>query len=199
MEEKRFFVGLDLGQASDYTAISIIQQTWNDPQRRYEYELRYLERPALGTGYPEIVNRVTRILGSTNILGVDLPRLVLDKTGVGAPVADMFKSISEVKPVCISITAGQRPSKVIGGYNVPKRDLVFSLLAVFQSNRLKIADKLPLGKIFLDELLNFKVKIDPKTAHDSYASWREGVHDDLVLSVAMATWFGEYKFARHSS
>ncbi len=41
------------------------------------------------------------------------------------------------------------------------------------------------------ELLNFRVKINISTAHDSYEAWREGDHDDLVLSVALACWAGE--------
>jgi hypothetical protein len=35
------------------------------------------------------------------------------------------------------------------------------------------------------------VKINISTAHDSYEAWREGDHDDLVLSVALARWAGE--------
>jgi hypothetical protein len=48
-----------------------------------------------------------------------------------------------------------------------------------------------LASVLQAELLNFKVKIDPQTAHDSYSSWRESDHDDLVLSVALAAWFAE--------
>jgi hypothetical protein len=40
--------------------------------------------------------------------------------------------------------------------------------------------------------LNFRVKIDPKTAHDSYSHWREADHDDLVFSVALTCWYREY-------
>lgn len=38
------------------------------------------------------------------------------------------------------------------------------------------------------ELLNFRVKINLKTAHDFYEAWREGDHDDLVLAAALAAW-----------
>jgi hypothetical protein len=44
----------------------------------------------------------------------------------------------------------------------------------------------------VQELLNFRVKIDPRTAHDFYEHWREGDHDDLVLATALACWFSEY-------
>jgi hypothetical protein len=36
------------------------------------------------------------------------------------------------------------------------------------------------------------VKIDPKTAHDSYEHWRESDHDDLVLATALGCWYRQY-------
>jgi len=192
MVENRFFVGLDLGQAQDYTALSVIEQRWNEVARRYEYDLRYLDR-ARGEPYPSVVKKVSAMMNSKSIVGIEPPRLILDKTGVGAPVADMFR-VGPISPVEITITGGISPSAVPRGFHVPKRDLVFSLIGVFQSGRFRIADSLPLGKELIDELLNFKVKIDPKTAHDSYESWRESIHDDMVLSAAMSTWYAERKY-----
>jgi hypothetical protein len=60
-----------------------------------------------------------------------------------------------------------------------------------QNGQLKIAQDMPLAETLRNELLNFKVKINISTAHDSYEAWREGDHDDLVLSVALACWAGE--------
>lgn len=194
--EHRFLIGLDLGQASDYTALSIQEQIWNSKARMYEYQLRYLDR-VRGMPYPEVVAKVAGMMRSKKLMGTEPPRLILDKTGVGAPVADLFRT-GPIRPIEIVITAGQNPSVVPRGYHVPKRDLVFALLAVVQSKRFQAAESLPLAKVLVDELLNFKVKIDPRSGHDSYESWREGVHDDLVLSAAMATWFGEYKYGRRS-
>jgi hypothetical protein len=65
------------------------------------------------------------------------------------------------------------------------------LQVLFQSGRLKISKKLALASILQAELLIFKVKIDPRTAHDSFSAWREQDHDDLVLSVSLAAWQGE--------
>jgi hypothetical protein len=76
-------------------------------------------------------------------------------------------------------------------YRVPKRDLIGAAQVLLQNQRLKIASTLVEATTLVKELLNFKVKIDPATAHDSYSAWRENVHDDLVLAVAMACWFGE--------
>jgi len=170
----------------------VIEQRWNEVARRYEYDLRYLDR-ARGEPYPSVVKKVSAMMNSKSIFGVEPPRLILDKTGVGAPVADMFR-VGPISPVEITITGGISPSAVPRGFHVPKRDLVFSLIGVFQSGRFRIADSLPLGKELIDELLNFKVKIDPKTAHDSYESWRESIHDDMVLSAAMSTWYAERRY-----
>jgi hypothetical protein len=75
---------------------------------------------------------------------------------------------------------------------VPKRDLVAAVQVLLQNGRLKIAPELELAPVLKKELLNFRVKIDPKTAHDSYEHWREGDHDDLVLATALACWYSEY-------
>jgi hypothetical protein len=61
---------------------------------------------------------------------------------------------------------------------------------------LKVAGGLKLAPVLVEELLNFKVKINVKTAHDSYEAWREGIHDDLVLAVALACWYAEKRRIR---
>ena len=110
-------------------------------------------------------------------------------TGVGAPVVDMFVNAG-LKPIGIYIHGGDRVTREGSTYRVPKRDLVGCLQVLLQNQRLKIAPG-PLSDILATEMLNFKVKIDPATAHDSYSTWREADHDDLVLSVALACWYGE--------
>ena len=49
------------------------------------------------------------------------------------------------------------------------------------------------GPSLKEELTNFKAKIS-LSGHDSYGveDWREGAHDDFVLSVALGVWVGEY-------
>lgn len=165
-----------------------------------EYRARHLQRFQLGTSYPSIVKRVIEIrekLGGGT--------LVIDATGVGRPVVDLFWEAG-LTPWAVTITGTgdahnqERESVKKRGmfytptlrekltWNVPKRDLVGVLSVTFQNHVLKVSSKLPDAKTLTDELLNFKVKINTKTAHDSYEAWREGEHDDLVLSVALALW-----------
>jgi hypothetical protein len=77
-------------------------------------------------------------------------------------------------------------------WHVPKRDLASAVKLALESNRLMIAKDLPHAALLKKELQNFQVKIS-KAANEIFEA-REGEHDDLVLSVAMAVWLGETRF-----
>jgi hypothetical protein len=177
----RFFVGLDLGQSQDYTALSILEYVGG------MYYARHLER-VRGVAYPNIVNKVTKIMASPVL--EDGAFLVVDQTGVGVPVVDLLRQAG-LRPIAVSIHGGDKATQDSNNWRVPKRDLVGVLQVLLQTGRLKVASKLKRGPVLQTEMLNFKVKIDPVTAHDSYSAWRESDHDDLVLSVALAAWLGE--------
>ncbi len=150
--------------------------------------VRHLERLPLGTPYPRVVERVGSILASPPL--ADRPTaLVIDATGVGTGVVDMFVHAG-LYPIPVSIHGGDKvlPQEPVG-YRVPKRDLVAAVQVLLQNERLKVARALPEAETLRRELQNFRVKIDPKTAHDSYSHWREAEHDDLVLAAALAAWF----------
>jgi Terminase RNaseH-like domain len=177
---KTYTIGLDLGQSKDYTAL-VILETLRSPGREDIYNIRNLERTR-GTPYTEVVDRVKEIMHK--LTGATL---VVDQTGVGAPVVDMFRK-ANLNPAGVLIHGGATESHEGHTYKVPKRNLVGVVQVPLQNKRLQIADS-PLREILVQELLNFKVKIDPETAHDSYSAWRENDHDDLVLATALAIWW----------
>ncbi len=148
--------------------------------------LRYIKRYPLGTSYPAIVQDVKNLVQTEPLTKNAV--LIVDKTGVGAPVVDMLKGVG-VRLEAITITGGDSVIKEADGYRVPKRDLVSVLQVLLQSKRLKIAEGLPLVSVLQNELLNFKVRINIQTAHDSYGTWREGEHDDIVIAVALTCWW----------
>ncbi|MGA2669918.1 MAG: hypothetical protein ABSF21_00650 [Dehalococcoidia bacterium] len=190
------FMGLDLGQAQDYTALSVVEaqptkkKYWGngyEPIREIEglpvsFNVRHLQRYTLGTSYPiiieDVVSKIKQFEGTV---------LAIDHTGVGRPVFDLFERAG-LHPLGITITGSDMAHGEGRQWRVPKRDLVGVLQVAVQGNRLKVAKELPDATTLVNELLNFRVKINLKTAHDSYEAWREGVHDDLVLSVALACW-----------
>lgn len=182
----RYYVGLDLGQAADYTALSVIDAVPQGEGEPTQLQIVHLHRYPLGMSYPDIITDVQTVLSR-----ISSTLLAVDATGVGRPVVDLLRK-EKLNPIAITITGGDKAIHEGTNWRVPKRDLVGLLSVAFQNKRLKIAASLPFAKTLIDELLNFKVKVSA-AGHDSYEAWREGDHDDLVLSVAMAC-FAESKY-----
>ena len=59
-----YFVGLDLGQVNDYSALAVLERTEQPSIDRpgRHYSVRHLHRWALGTSYPAIVQSVAALL-----------------------------------------------------------------------------------------------------------------------------------------
>ena len=184
---RSFVVGLDLGQAQDYTALAVIERVETEDKRQPSCHVRHLERFRLGTSYPTIVERVADMLSREPLAGD--ASLVVDATGVGAPVVDLLREAG-LRPVAVTITGGDAVGCEGRDYRVPKRDLVATLQVLLQTGRLKVAESLPEAATLTRELLNFQVRITDKAA-DIYGVWREGGHDDLVLAVALACWWAQ--------
>lgn len=188
---ERYTVGVDLGQANDYTAITVLEQDGSGEAAGYA--VRHLERFPLGTAYPAQVERIKALLRALRGSSGGAADLVVDQTGVGRPVIDILKAAA-LKPIAVTITGGDAVSRDRDEYRVPKRDLVSTVQVLLQGGRLKIAKALPHAQTLVDELLGFKVRVSV-AGHDSYGNdvgaWREAQHDDLVLSVALAAWHAE--------
>ncbi len=194
-----FYIGLDLGQSNDYTALAVVEKVegdlgGGDP----DLHLRHLERYPLRTPYPDMVAQVAALVEDPQLtktyldrrLGrrmLDEPDLLVDATGVGRPVVDLFRERG-LKYKAITITGGNKVTAASGGYGVPKRDLIGALEVPFHSGRLKVAAGLYLWETLRSELQTFRRKVSLTTGVDTYEHWRESDHDDLVLAAALACW-----------
>jgi len=187
-----FFIGVDLGQTADYTALTVLERHGHTPEQ-YTFHCRHLQRWQLRTSYAQIVQDVVQLVNSPTLARNKQDRTVLaiDATGVGAPVIDLFRrERMSAKLVPVLITAGSEVTTENGTTRIPKRNLVSSVSVALQSGKLKISEKLQLAGTLVGELENFKAKITT-SGNDTYgagAEWREGNNDDLVLSLAMAIW-----------
>ena len=189
--KETYHVGLDLGQKQDYTALAVVQEVPDpDGPRPWAYHVRHMERLPLGTTYPAIVEHVRDVQRREPLASANT-RVVVDTTGVGAPVFQEMRRAGVSGLVGVTIHSGDAVSRDGSVYRVPKRDLVSTLQVLFQGGRVRVADGLDYGPVLRHELQSFKAKINLATGHDSYEAWREGDHDDLVLALAMACWFAE--------
>jgi len=185
-----FYLGLDLGQRHDPSALVAIERielyrAWQS-SGLHSLRLRFLQRVHLGTPYPLVVDRVRQIVTANPL--VDNCALVVDATGVGAPVVDMLKAARlgcEITPV--NITGGDRQHKVGATWNLPKQDPLASLQVTLDRGELKIAHDLPdLGPL-LRELIDFRSVIHGDGRIRLGADGC-GEHDDLVIALALAVW-----------
>lgn len=193
-ESQRYVLGLDLGQQNDYSVLSIFNVKF-DGDNRPLYELPYMKRFSLKTSYVDIVDEVIAIITKYNLL-LNYS-LIVDYTGVGRPVVDLFRQ-KHLNPVALSITGGARTNWVTNvEVNVPKKDIVTYLQLVLQNNRIALAHDLPLLRTLTQEFLSFQLKIrDNTTSVTSSYGGAYGVNDDIVMSMGIAIWLIEYHSKR---
>ena len=207
-EDHTFFISADLGQVNDFTAITITERimqcqkntefkSWtSQPDKNPKtFHLRHIERPARGTTYPNIVDRIKELTNSPQLAGKS-KAVVIDITGLGRPVWDLMQNSGFRRQMNgITITGGSTVTQNDDIFSVPKRDLITAMQVAFQNEDLKIAKGLPEADALIKELVNFKVKIGV-SGHDTYEAWREGIHDDIVLSAAMGVWLASQRQCR---
>jgi hypothetical protein len=178
LDSPPFAVGVDLGQARDFTAIAVVEGC--APLR-----LRYLERVPLGTAYTEVVERLRRLSRSDVLAG--RCRLFVDATGVGRGVLDLLRLPS---PPCglfpVVVTAGHRVSRVGGAFRIPKRSLILGLHALLVRSGLRISTGLQLAPALFAEMAALRIRLTP-AGRVSFGTWR-AAHDDLLFAVALACW-----------
>ena len=112
-----FFIGLDLGQKHDFSALAVLEKSSGAVPC---YHLRHLERLKLNTPYPAVAQRAQ---STGRLTGATMPNSSWTLTGVGAPVFDLLQAAG-VNPVAITITGGHSVSETREHLHVPKRVLI---------------------------------------------------------------------------
>jgi hypothetical protein len=160
--------------------------TRQDPLDKSCLQLLHLER-VRDMLYPDVADWATDKLSKLDYYGPH--DLVVDATGVGPAVTDLYKQRG-IPFKGVKITMGEYEKYSEGYYRVPKRNIVDNLRVMMFEGRLKFANrnKMRHADQLVKELINFRLKILTKSAHDSFEAWRESDFDDLVLAVALAAW-----------
>ena len=207
-----YFIGVELGQVSDVTAIAVVEsltlpclrtervrrEGWIDVRPVYQapdgsetrdhptvnFALRHLERFPVGSSYGEIRDRVVVLAR-----GLRGPAVIVDATGVGTAAVNLFR-YSGVYVTTVTLVAGDQLAQDGSDYRVPKKDIVSVTQVLLQTGRLKIARSLPHAQLLARELVNFRSRVTAQTS-ESQLDWREHANDDLVLALAIAAWKAE--------
>lgn len=179
-----YYVGLDLGLKRDYTAMVVLEKLVRRTGRRNAVDwteelervtmIRRVERAPLETPYAEVPEWVGRVMRGLPEEGTRT--LLVDATGVGAPVLEMLRAArlpGRMSPVVI--TGGQNVGLMKGAETVPRAALLENLRALLETGVLRAAAGLAGWEELRREML---------------AMGRQGgvEHDDLVFALALAAW-----------
>jgi len=185
-----FYVGLDLGQRRDHSAIAVLQRIERlrpyGPSVFHRLLVRHLERVPLGTPYTAVVSRAREIVHHPPLRGQCA--LVVDGTGVGAPVVDALRAARLGCELCpVTITGGDHEHRQDGGWGVPRRDLIAGLQVLLERGELRIAKALLEAGSLVRELLDMRLTMAGngrvRLGADGF-----GEHDDLIIAVALSCW-----------
>lgn len=190
MDHYKYYIGVDLGEVNDYSALSVVERDidWREDRSVFisTYKVSELIRFEKRTPYTHVVEQIKTIFTQPYIH--EYGTLIVDKTGVGRPVVEMMER-EGLSPIGITITGGNVVTKDSdgGGYHVPKGNLISAFRIMAESGQFKISGELPLAKSFQRELEAFQVKIKRNTGNEIYEGDNE--HDDLVICVALPLWY----------
>ena len=185
----RFYLGLDLGQARNFSAIAIaerrIETTGRSPvtfapETTTRVIVHHLERIPLRTPYLEVVQRV-QTLAHHPVFENRRLEIVIDSTGVGAVIRDLLRDarlgVSEgrnIRIVPVTPTGGEHASLLHGDVlSVSSHDLLSNLRVLLEKRMLTIAVHGPASDALRTEFLRWGTR---------------SAHDDLLFAVAIACW-----------
>jgi hypothetical protein len=202
----KYYVGLDIGQSVDATAICICHHTvrplydepWIDNLEKAttkqpseeRFHIVHLERLPLGTSYPDQIVYVRNLMRREPLRSKKAP-LIMDDTGVGRPAGDLWEAAGLRPLERVTIVAGREVSRHGSNrWHVPKSVLISTLESRMHSGELKIAAGLAEAEVLRSELKDFERKI----TGSGNLTWsaREGAHDDVVLATALSIYWAVY-------
>jgi hypothetical protein len=174
-----FAVGLDLGSQADFSALTVVEHRSGGL-----HVLRYARRIPLGTPFAGVTEYTRQLLSHPELGGAVLG---FDQTGLGLPVAEMLRGALGGSSVVGVVLTGGDQARIEGvTHYVPKSVIVANTVVMAETGRLRIAARMQGRDILVRELAAFKLRVS-KAGNELFDAER-GSHDDLVLSLAIATW-----------
>jgi hypothetical protein len=129
-----------------------------------------------------LVDRAAEIVSDPRLQGCTL---VVDATGVGAPVVEMLRAAKlPCRLIAAQITGGSDEGSDGTYHRVPKRDLVIGLQVLFEHWPLEMAVGSPGLNALVQELAEFKSR-----RSGSGTMKFAGARDDLTMALALAWWW----------
>ncbi len=216
-------IGIDIGQKVDPTAVCVceIERREIEPSRMEfpkrgglfttsdmiripakftdVYVARHIARLPLGTPYPDVARHVAELVDSLVRRGISRPRIIVDSTGVGAPIVDILREALKGRSrdlIAANFTHGDKFTQNDEYHprqgstaSVGKAYLVSRLQALLQTERIKLPDTAE-ARTLAKELQDYEIHVD-QDANEKYGAFKVGSHDDLVTSLGWCVVYRE--------
>jgi len=196
-------LGVDLGQSRDATVIIAVETyrpepdveqviAYNNPRdllhgrartprSEMHFDLVHIEKLPRGLSFPE---QAAKIITTALALGTEeRPRILLDATGLGAPMLDLIRRDCPYPVQGAVIGSGNEVTRRGRDLTVPKQELVSNLEAVLSTRRLHSVPDLPYAGELDQELRSFGYELSD-SGRPKYAGRKS--HDDLVSALMLA-------------
>ena len=166
---KEYFIGLDLGQRRDYSAIAVVAAASEI------LRLEFLDQCPLGLKYsnmPRLIEQLRSQLGHKT-----KTTLAVDATGPGLPVVDSIEAARrpmEIQPYIITGgAAGIHESK--GVFSIGRETLLSTLRIAIETKRIRFPKD-----------LRWRMQLNEQLLEASLDTSQAKAHDDLVFAIALA-------------
>ena len=191
----RYWVGADLGQANDYSAICVIKDQAlpvsdgngiivGQRERTVVYADRFK-----GVSYVDVVDYLIKLRNASPFGGKS--ELVIDGTSIGRVVSDMLWE-QGVDHNAIQMTGGQDWSRRGRYVNASKTLMIENLAVMFAAGELNFAHDLLLRKEIEEDLASFATQTTAAGNQIITQSRNASGHGDLGISLIVAGFASHY-------
>ncbi|MGZ4846414.1 MAG: phage terminase large subunit family protein [Halobacteriota archaeon] len=186
-----YYIGVDLGLKRDPSAVAIVQRLYA-PSRSAHYFVQWLHRFPLRTPYTDIAAEVAHIDDQLKVKARIKGKqceitYALDATGVGQGVTELVaQAMPNATIMRCYLTGGITPATDwdLREVRIPKGQMVSTLIALFDANRLHLSKRSKEIDAMVTELENFELHLTDE-GKDTYGA-KIGKHDDLVCALGLA-------------
>lgn len=197
MFQKRYFIGVDIGQVADHTAIALVEAIpgeKKEDQAGPGFRLRcsFLQVLPLGIQFRDVARRLSKIEEKLSPAGS--VTILVDATGPGQPVPELIREVAKSVVISCRFTSGDEPSYEWDYWKLPKAAVVTNLKIFLQDGLLEIAGKSrdPERERAINEMLvelrDFQYNQPKEGARAESFEAKVGTHDDMVTALGLACW-----------
>ena len=180
-------IALDPAQLRDWSAIAVVDMHMVSEKRQFNYDLVAMNRRQ-GLPYDQIVEWTSGVLKRPEFMRGQPPEFVLDATGVGVAVNDMFRA-KRIRTRAVTITSGNALNRQEATIHLGKARLIGTFLSAFDAGKVHVNPNMPIWPALEQEMLSFRAEMSEQ-GHAKFEA-PPGEHDDMLFALALAVWYGE--------